>query len=63
MSNNNTAAIDRQKRHMGLKASARISNTIIYVILVIMSIIWLEPAPRLNTSMRRRSGPLLMATA
>ena len=29
----------------------------------IMSIIWLEPAPRLNTSMRRRSGPLLMATA
>ena len=43
MSNNNTAAIDRQKRHMGLKASARISNTIIYVILVIMSIIWLIP--------------------
>ena len=43
MSNNNTAAMDRQKRHMGLKASARISNTIIYVILVIMSFIWLIP--------------------
>ena len=43
MSNNNTAAIDRQKRHMGLKASARLSNTIIYVILVLMSIIWLIP--------------------
>ncbi len=31
------------KQHMGLKASAAISNTIIYVILVIMSIIWLIP--------------------
>ena len=41
--NNNTAAMDQQKRHMGLKASARISNAIIYVILVIMSIIWLIP--------------------
>jgi arabinogalactan oligomer/maltooligosaccharide transport system permease protein len=28
---------------MGLKASARISNTIIYVLLIIMSIIWLIP--------------------
>ena len=26
MSNNNTAAIEREKRHMGLKASARISQ-------------------------------------
>jgi arabinogalactan oligomer/maltooligosaccharide transport system permease protein len=43
MSNNNTAAMDQQKRHMGLKASARLSNTIIYIILVIMSIIWLIP--------------------
>ena len=31
------------KQHMGLKASARISNTIIYILLVVMSIIWLIP--------------------
>ncbi len=31
------------KRHMGLKASARISNTVIYVLLIIISIIWLAP--------------------
>ena len=31
------------KQHMGLKASARISNTIIYILLVIMAIIWLIP--------------------
>ena len=31
------------KQHMGLKASQRLSNTIIYVLLVIMSIIWLVP--------------------
>lgn len=31
------------KQHMGLKASARISNTVIYVLLIIMSIIWLIP--------------------
>ena len=31
------------KQHMGLKASARISNTIIYILLVVMSIIWLTP--------------------
>ncbi len=31
------------KQHMGLKASARISNTVIYVILILMSIIWLIP--------------------
>ncbi len=35
--------MNNQKRHMGLKASARISNTIIYVLLIIMSIIWLIP--------------------
>ena len=34
---NNTAAIDKQKRSMGLKASARISNTIIYIVLIIIS--------------------------
>ena len=43
MSNNNTAAIEREKRNMGLKASARISNTIIYILLVVISIIWLIP--------------------
>ena len=31
------------RRHMGLKASARISNTIIYIILILMSIVWLIP--------------------
>ena len=44
MSNNNkTAEIDRQKRSLGLKASARISNTIIYILLVLISFIWLLP--------------------
>ena len=43
MSNENTAAIERQKRHMGLKASARISNTIIYILLIVISVIWLIP--------------------
>ena len=43
MSNNKTAEIDRQKRSLGLKASARISNTIIYIILILMSVIWLIP--------------------
>ena len=32
-----------EKRSMGLKASARISNTIIYIILVVMSVVWLIP--------------------
>ena len=31
------------KQHMGLKASQRLSNTIVYIILIIMSIIWLVP--------------------
>ena len=31
------------KRHMGLKASARISNTVIHIVLVLMAIIWLVP--------------------
>ena len=43
MSNNKTAEIDRQKRSLGLQASARISNTIIYILLVIISFIWLLP--------------------
>ena len=32
-----------EKRHMGLRASRAISNTIIYVILIVMSVIWLFP--------------------
>ena len=31
------------KQHMGLKASQRLSNTVIYVLLVLMTIIWLIP--------------------
>ena len=31
------------KQHMGLKASQRLSNTIIYILLVIMAVIWLVP--------------------
>ena len=31
------------KKHMGIKAANRISNTILYVILILMSIIWLIP--------------------
>ena len=33
----------KEKRHMGLKAKNIIGNTVIYVILVIMSLIWLIP--------------------
>lgn len=32
-----------EKRHMGQKASNRISNTLIYVLLVIISVVWLIP--------------------
>ena len=39
MSTNNTS----MKKHMGLKASTRLSNTAIYIILVIISVIWLIP--------------------
>ena len=31
------------KRHMGMKAASRISNTIIHIILVLISIVWLIP--------------------
>ena len=31
------------KQHMGLKASQRLSNTIIYILLVIMAVVWLVP--------------------
>ena len=31
------------KRHMGLKTSARVSNTAAYIVLVLISVIWLFP--------------------
>ena len=31
------------KRHMGMSAKNRISNTVIYIVLIVMSIIWLAP--------------------
>ena len=34
---------NKVKRHMGIKAKNTISNTIIYIILIIMSIVWLLP--------------------
>ena len=33
-----------EKRHMGLKASRTIANTSIYVVLVVISIVWLIPS-------------------
>ena len=43
MSKNNEFDPSEIKRHMGMKTKNRISNTIIYVVLIIMSIIWLIP--------------------
>lgn len=37
------APVKKEKRHMGMRAKKNIGNTIIYTILVIMSIIWLAP--------------------
>ena len=31
------------KKHMGLKTKNKISNTVIYTILIILSIVWLVP--------------------
>ena len=31
------------KQHMGLKASQRLSNAVIYILLVIMAVVWLVP--------------------
>ena len=31
------------KRHMGLKASRTLANTLIYILLIVISIIWLVP--------------------
>lgn len=35
--------MSEKKQHMGLKAKERLSNTIIYIVLVVMSIVWLIP--------------------
>ena len=46
MNNENTVMENGQvrlKRHMGLKASNTVANTIIYIILILMSFIWLLP--------------------
>ncbi len=32
-----------EKRHMGMTAANRLSNTVIYIILIVMSIVWLAP--------------------
>ncbi|MDO4565252.1 MAG: sugar ABC transporter permease [Clostridia bacterium] len=34
---------NRAKRHMGMKTKSRISNTIIYIVLALMMVIWLIP--------------------
>ena len=36
-------AEESMKKHMGLKASRAIGNTVVYILLVVMSIIWLIP--------------------
>ena len=43
MSKNNDYDPSEIKRHMGMKTKNRISNTIIYIVLILMSIIWLIP--------------------
>ena len=35
--------MSKNKSHLGMRAKSTISNTVIYVILVLMSIIWLTP--------------------
>ena len=35
--------MSNHRRHMGLRASAHISNTLIYIVLVVMSVVWLIP--------------------
>ena len=34
---------EKMKQHMGMKATSRISNTVIYVLLILISIVWLVP--------------------
>ena len=43
MSKQREEAQAAMKQHMGLKASQRLSNTVIYILLVIMAVIWLIP--------------------
>ena len=43
MSKEQKEAQAAMKQHMGLKASQRLSNTIVYILLVIMAVIWLIP--------------------
>ena len=46
MSNNNIVMEEGQprlKRSMGQKAANRISNTVIYILLIVISVIWLLP--------------------
>ena len=43
MSKEQKEAQAAMKQHMGLKASQRMSNTIVYILLVIMAVIWLIP--------------------
>ena len=43
MSKKNDYDPSAMKQHMGMTAKNRISNTVIYIVLVIMSIVWLAP--------------------
>lgn len=43
MSKKNDYDPSAMKQHMGMSAKNRISNTVIYIVLVIMSIVWLAP--------------------
>ncbi len=43
MSKKNDYDPSAMKQHMGMSAKNRISNTLIYIVLVIMSIVWLAP--------------------
>ena len=35
--------MSRNRSHMGIRTKSTVSNTVLYVILVLMSIIWLTP--------------------
>ena len=39
----NSSHAEFQRKHMGLRAKNAVSNTVIYVVLIIMTIIWLFP--------------------
>ena len=40
---NKNDTIETRRHHMGIRASRTISNTIIYIVLILMSVIWLIP--------------------